>query len=109
MANQYTESFKHIIQKKFGKSAKELLMQYAKEKVTYEKASKITGFTTGTIRKWCMRYDIKLLPQGDGKKKKPVEDSSLLATKDSFKEKMMTIENVLSRQWSKPTREKATC
>ena len=109
MANQYTASFNHIIQEKFGKSAKALLMQYAEEKVTYQQAAKITGMTTGTIRKWCARYDIRLLAQSDGKKKKSVEDFSLLATKDSFKEKMMTIENVLSRQWSKLTRGKATC
>lgn len=109
MANQYTASFDHIIREKFGKSAKALLMQYAEEKVTYKKAAEITGMTTSTIRKWCTRYDIRLLAQSDGKKKKPIEDFSLLATKDSFKEKMITIDNVLSRQWSKPTRGKATC
>ena len=71
MENQYTASFDHIIQEKFGKSASTLLMQYAEEKVTYEKASTITGMTTGTIRKWCARYDIRLLSHGNGKKKKP--------------------------------------
>ena len=101
MANQYTASFDHIIQEKFGKSAKALLMQYAEEKVTYEKAAKITGMTTSTIRKWCARYDIRLLAQSDGKKKKPVEDFNLLATKDIFKAKAINIENALSRQWLK--------
>ena len=100
MANQYTASFDHIIQEKFGKSAKALLMQYAEEKVTYHQAAKITGMTIGTIRKWCARYDIRLLAQSDGKKKKPVEDFSLLATKDVFKAKKLNIENALSRRWS---------
>ena len=101
MANQYTASFDHIIQEKFGKSAKALLMQYAEEKVTYHQAAKITGMTTSTIRKWCARYDIRLLAQSDGKKKKPVEDFNLLATKDIFKAKAINIENALSRQWLK--------
>ena len=100
MANQYNASFDHIIQEKFGKSAKALLLQYAEEKVTYEKAAKITGMTTSTIRKWCARYDIRLLAQSDGKKKKPVEDFRLLANKDIFQAKAINIENALSRRWS---------
>ena len=109
MANQYTASFNHIIQEKFGKSAKSLLMQYAEEKVTYERAAKITGMTTGTIRKWCARYGIRLLAQSNGKKKKPIEDFSLLATKDIFKTKKLNIENVLSRQWLKPNHGQTIC
>ena len=100
MSNQYTESFDHIVKEKFSKSAKTLLMEYAKEKVTYEKAAKITGFTTCTIRKWCTRYDIRLLTQSDGKKKKPVDDFRLLANKDIFQAKAINIENALSRRWS---------
>ena len=61
---------------------------------------KITGMTTGTIRKWCARYDIRLLAQSDGKKKKPVDDFRLLANKDIFQAKAINIENALSRQWS---------
>ena len=109
MANQYTASFDHIIQEKFGKSAKELLMQYVEEKVTYDKASTLTGFTTSTIRKWCTRYDIRLLAQSNGKKKKPIENFSLLATKDSFKEKAINIDNALSRRWFKLNHGKTTC
>ena len=75
MANQYTSSFNHIIQEKFGKSAKELLAQYVKDKVTYQQAAKITGMTTGTIRKWCARYEIRLLAENSGKKSCTVKHS----------------------------------
>jgi len=99
MANQYTQSFNHIAQEKFGKSAKELLMQYAEDKVTYDESAKITGVTTGTIRKWCARYRIQLWNKPSSKRKKPIDDFSLLATKNLFKKRAINIENVLSRQW----------
>lgn len=109
MANQYTASFDHIIQEKFGKSAKELLMQYVEEKITYDKASKLTGFTTSTIRKWCSRYDIRLLAQSNGKKKKSVENFSLLATRNVFKSQAINMANVLSRQWLIGNHGKTSC
>jgi len=109
MANQYTSSFNHIAKEKFGKSAKALLAQYAEEKITYEQASKMTGVTTGTIRKWCNLCNIFLQNKPSSKKQKTDEDFSLLATKSIFKEKAINIENALSRQWSKSNYGKATC
>ena len=68
--------------------------------ICQKKAAKITGMTTSTIRKWCARYDVRLLAQSDCKKKKPVEDFRLLANKDIFQAKTINIENALSRRWS---------
>ena len=101
MANQYTSSFKHVVQEKFGKSAKELLIQYAEENATYQEIGKITGFSVGTIRKWCNLYQISLQSKTSNKIKKPIKDCSLLANKDIFKTKTMNVKNILSRRWSK--------
>ena len=109
MANQHTQNFDHISKAKFGKSAKELLLQYAEEGVTYENAAKITDTQPGTIRKWCNRYNIRLLPNGQKSKGKPVEDFSLLAAKSIFKAKAINIENALSRQWLNLNQGKSNC
>ena len=101
MANQYTSSFNHIVQEKFGKAAKVLLTEYAKKNITYTEAARITGFTMGTIRKWCARYQLHLQNKPSSKRKKSKEDFRLLATKSIFKMKSINIENALSRQWSK--------
>ena len=101
MANQYTRNLDHISKEKFGKSAKELLLQYVEEGVTYDNAAKITGTQHGTIRKWCARYDIKLMANGQGiKGKTAVKDFSLLATKNKFQTPVLNKDNFLSRQWA---------
>lgn len=74
MANQYTSSFAHVVQARFGKSAKEPLTEYAENNVTYDEASKMTGFTTSTIRKWGTRYHMYLHNKSSIKRKKSVED-----------------------------------
>jgi len=61
MANQYTDSFIHIVAKKFGKSAEELLREFEKDDKNYTEVAEITGFKHGTIRKWCHRYNISLM------------------------------------------------
>ena len=109
MANQYTSSFAHIVQENFGKSAKELLIQYAKEKITYDEAAKITGFTIGTIRKWCTRYQIYLSKKSLNKRKPALKDCSLLASKSSFKKKEINLHNALSRQWLIINHDKSIC
>jgi len=100
MANQYTNSFDHISKETFGKSAKELLLQYAAEGVTYDNAAKFTGVKTGTIRKWCNHYNIKLLINGQRSQGKAVKDFSLLATKNKFQAPVLNKDNFLSRQWA---------
>ena len=60
MANQYTENFTHVIQRKFNKSAEVLLTEYAKNGVSYSSACRITGYKKSTIRKWCIRYGVSL-------------------------------------------------
>ena len=102
MANQYTRNLDHISKEKFGKSAKELLLQYVEEGVTYDNAAKITGTQPGTIRKWCNRYNIKLLTNGQRSQGKAVKDFSLLATKNVFRTGSINKENALSRQWLAP-------
>ena len=99
MANQYTQNFNHISKEKFGISGKDLLLQYAEEGVTYDNAAKITGTQPGTIRKWCARYNIKLLTKTSSNSKKPAQDFSLLATKNVFRTGSINKENALSRQW----------
>ena len=101
MANQYTSSFNHIALEKFGKSAKELLEQYSKEKITYEDAAKITGVSMSTIRKWCNLCHIPLKNKASNKRKKKLKDLRLLATKSTFKDKTINMSNALSRQWLK--------
>ena len=101
MANQYTSSFNHVTQEKFGKSAQELLTEYANKKITYDEAAEMTGISISTIRKWCRFHNIFLYNKPSNKKQKPVEDFDLLATKDIFKTKKLNIENVLSRKWLK--------
>ena len=109
MANQYTQNFDHVSKEKFGKSAKDLLLQYAKEGLTYANTAKITGVMTGTIRKWCNRYNIRLLPNGKNLKGKAVKDFSLLATKSVFRANTINKENALSRQWLGLNHSKANC
>ena len=92
-------NFDHISKEKFGKSAKELLLQYVEEGVTYDNAAKFTGVKTGTIRKWCNHYNIKLLTNGQRSQGKAVKDFSLLATKNVFRTGNINKENALSRQW----------
>jgi DNA-directed RNA polymerase specialized sigma24 family protein len=62
MANQYVNNFEMAMQKLFGKSAEEVLNDFAVQDMTYNKAAKMVAFKVGTVRKYCHRYNIKLKP-----------------------------------------------
>ncbi len=91
MANQYADSFIHVIPNKFGKTAKELLREFANNRINYEKAAEITGFKQGTIRKWCNRYRTQLPPA------KPLKIHHI--KKINLKSKEVDATNVLYRKW----------
>ncbi|WP_116964040.1 hypothetical protein [Fastidiosibacter lacustris] len=93
MANQYTGSFEHIIQQKYGCSAEEVLQRCAVEGMTYQEAEKMLGFKHGTIRKWANRFNIKLK---SGIAEKSVKRDNFMKM---FKQKSINKYNVLSRCW----------
>ena len=61
MANQYSDNFIDILERKTKKSAKEALLDFQNQSLTYIDVAKYMGFKEGTVRKWCKRYDIELI------------------------------------------------
>ena len=98
MPNQYTGSFEHIIQQKFGCSAQEVLQRCCDEGMTYQDAEKMLGFKHGTIRKWANRFNIRLK---SGIVEKTVKRDNFMSM---FRQKGINKHNVLSRCWGLKTR-----
>lgn len=93
MPNQYIGSFEHVVNERFGCSAKSLLEGYVDEGLSYIDASKRLGFQHVTIRKWARRFGLQL------KVVRPVKDSKKEKFLEKFKERGLNQCNVLSRQW----------
>lgn len=61
MANQYSDNFINILERKTKKSAKEALLDFQNQSLTYIDVAKYMGFKESTVRKWCKRYNIELI------------------------------------------------
>ena len=61
MANQYSDNFIDILERKTKKSAKDALLDFQNQSLTYSEVAAYMGFKEGTIRKWCKRYGIELV------------------------------------------------
>ncbi|WP_203368755.1 hypothetical protein [Cysteiniphilum marinum] len=93
-ANQYVNNFEQAMQKRFGKSAEEVLNDLAAQEMTYNEAAKALDFQVGTIRKYCNRYNILLKPSSDHREEPPEEMPPIFYSKEINKH------NALSRKWS---------
>ena len=91
--NQYTNNFEKVMQKRFGKSAEEVLKEISTREVTYNQAANIVGFKVGTVRKYCHRYGIALKPSAD-----PRDEPETISP--DFYNKQINKHNALSRKWS---------
>lgn len=94
MANQFADSFMHVIPKKFNKTPEELLREFEKNHKNYTEAAEITGFRTGTVRKWCHKYGIKLQSLSSPKNKKVAGIDKI-----NLKSKEVDASNFLYRKW----------
>ena len=94
MANQFTDSFKNIVLKKFGKSAEIVLQEFAEADKNYAEVAEITGFKTGTIRKYCKQYNIQLQSSASTKNKKVAGIDKI-----NLKSKEVDASNFLYRKW----------
>lgn len=92
-ANQYVNNFELAMQKRFGKSAEEVLNDFAEQEMTYNEAAKAVNFKAGTIRKYCHRYNISLKPSPD-----PRDEPETIPP--DFYSKQINKHNALSRKWS---------
>jgi len=61
MANQYSDNFINILERKTKKSAKEALLNFQRQSCTYIELARYVGFKHGVARKWCKRYGIELV------------------------------------------------
>jgi len=62
MANQYGNNLAILIEQRFGKTVEELLNDLATQEMTYNDAAKFLSVASGTIRKYCYRYNVRLKP-----------------------------------------------
>ena len=92
-ANQYVNNFEQAMQKRFKKSAEEVLNDLAAQDMTYNEAAKAVDFKVGTIRKYCHRYNISLKPSPD-----PRDEPEIISP--DFYSKQINKHNALSRKWS---------
>ncbi|WP_192484446.1 MULTISPECIES: hypothetical protein [Cysteiniphilum] len=92
--NQYGANFETMMCQRFGKSAKEVLLDFQNMKLSYCQVSEITGFAMPTIRKWTRRYKIVLITPSKIQstiKRTPFQQGLLSGE--------MNIYNCLSRPW----------
>ena len=65
MANQHKGSFKHSIENTFNGNIESILKDLAKKQYTYGQVAKIANCHSNTARKWCYKFDIKLVNDRD--------------------------------------------
>ena len=92
-ANKYANSLEFAMQKRFKKSAEEVLNELAAQDMTYNEAAKAVDFKVGTIGKYCHRYNISLKPSPD-----PRNEIEIIPP--DFYSKQINKHNALSRKWS---------
>ena len=93
MPNQYSNNFELNIQKKYGKSANELLHDFHDQGLSYNEASQITGYQIWTVKRWCRRYNVSLAQKASQVKS---YNQDFL---DKFHEAVINKYNVLSKRW----------
>ena len=97
MANQYTDNFIKILERKTKKPAKEALLNFQHQSCTYIELAKYVGFKHGVARKWCRRYNIELVhPIIKDKINAP---SYLDVIRSSLKLKHIDSQNFLYKPW----------
>ena len=94
MANQYVNNLAIRIEQRFGRTVEELLNDIAKQEMTYSDAPKFLSVASGTIRKYCYRYNVRLKPCPNPRNE-PEETIPPI-----FYHKQINKFNVLSRKWS---------
>ncbi|MBK2125760.1 helix-turn-helix domain-containing protein [Fangia hongkongensis] len=96
MANQYSQSFEIILQRKYGKPTHEVLQMYCDEGLSYEDVASKFGFKSTTVRKWCRKYNVELLG--------PTEINSAKAYETLYQSSLSAVTvntyNVLYRSWA---------
>jgi len=92
-ANQYVNNLELAMQKRFKKSAEEVLNELAAQDMTYNDAAKLLGFASGTIRRYCHLYNIELKPC-------PAPRNEAETIPPDFYSKQINKHNALSRKWS---------
>ena len=60
MANQYSESFKAVVEAKYNMPIAEVLRRFQCQGVSLKEAAEKTGFRETTVKKYALRYNCKL-------------------------------------------------
>jgi transposase len=97
MANQYTDNFKNCLEAKHNKPLADILSSFACKGLNYSEVAKISGFKIGTVRKWCAKYRVTLIPfKVDVKAEKAKKNNAFI---ESLKVKSINRLNAYSRKW----------
>lgn len=107
MANQYSDSFKCILERKHSKTYDEVLKDFANDGLTLATISQMTGCKVATVKKWAERADVVIARGEVGKiagkthlKKEEKERIQLKELWSHIRSKSLNSFNFLSRQWS---------
>lgn len=92
-ANQYGNNFEVQLYAIYGKTAIEVMSDFYAQELTYEEVAKQTGFALPTVRKWCRRYNIKLL----GRRYQLSSKKTIF--QEMLKKKEINYYNILSKPW----------
>jgi hypothetical protein len=95
MSNQYSNNFRLFLSNQDkNKSIEEILNNYKSKSCSYKDLSVQSGFKVGTVRKWCHRYNVRLVEQKDNS----VNDK-IINFMNSIKSPSLDKFNILSRAW----------
>ncbi|WP_203368647.1 helix-turn-helix domain-containing protein [Cysteiniphilum marinum] len=101
MANQYSDTFKDICNKKYKKHVANVLSDFRKKGMTYEEVAQLCDVHVSTVRRWSSKYAIRLsFNRSTPFKRIHTEPQKTETFLDRFKEKHINSANFLSRKWS---------
>ncbi|WP_440615203.1 hypothetical protein [Cysteiniphilum sp. 6C5] len=93
MANQYADSFRDYILKRYKKPIDEVLAIFSYRNMTYRDVAELTGYKETTVRKWCRYFDVELYSDYEPSKHYAVDILS------AVRSEKLSCDNVLFRPW----------
>ncbi|WP_203250106.1 hypothetical protein [Cysteiniphilum marinum] len=97
MANQYSESFKAVVEAKYNMPIAEVLRRFQCQGVSLKEAAQKTGFRETTVKKHALRHKCRLI--GTYKTKEDHCNIGLNELYTALRSDRLNRVNVLSRSW----------
>ncbi|WP_192484931.1 MULTISPECIES: hypothetical protein [Cysteiniphilum] len=93
MANQYADSFRDYISRKYNKPVEQVLAIFSYRNMTYRDVAELTGYKETTVRKWCRYFDVQLYSDYEPSQHYSIDILS------AIRSEKLSCDNVLFRPW----------